>query len=108
MDRIGSLYDCSRLTQFLSTSLSKLKTIEWIDESGGYSHGTKIPFGSFRGFTQLEELTLYYQDLVAWMTGSISEDRIHPEHLIQPEPSLPVSLKVLKIKNVLLIVLKGL
>lgn len=60
MDRIGSLYDCIRLTQSLSTSLSKLKTIEWIDESGGYSHGSKIPFGSFRGFTQLEELTLYY------------------------------------------------
>ncbi|KAB2098800.1 hypothetical protein AG0111_0g12879 [Alternaria gaisen] len=57
MTRIGhptlETYNYRRLSKFLSTSLPTLKTLEWTGENGGYVHGTRSPFGSFRGLMQL-------------------------------------------------------
>ncbi|OWY55761.1 hypothetical protein AALT_g11118 [Alternaria alternata] len=104
MTRIGhptlETYDYRRLIQLLSTSLLTLKTLEWIGENGVYLHGTRSPFGSFRGLMQLEELTLDYQYLTPWTAVAISLHIIYPEHIIHPEAFFPASLKVLRIKNI--------
>jgi hypothetical protein len=76
-----------------------LKTFEWTGSNRGFSIAN--PFGSFRGFTQLEELTLGCQFLTYWRFEP-------PEHLLHPETFLPESLVTLTIMDFPEMLLHGL
>ncbi|KAI4637026.1 hypothetical protein J4E93_010692 [Alternaria ventricosa] len=89
-------YDYERLSDLLQLFLPSLRTFEWTGEIKRRRYQTYIPFGSFTGFKQLEELVLGFEYIRP------NDDNINdpPAHLLDPPYYFPISLATLKITEV--------
>lgn len=88
-------YDYNHLGELLRVFLPSLKTFEWTGVGESWPPRRVRPFGSFEGFTQLEDLTINLE-YIATYGHSIYDP---PAPLLQPKQFFPDSLRALTIQN---------